>query len=85
MLISTLYSLFSWRIDLFNWLYIKEKTDYNFDDFPIIFIDFSDFNIKFNNYIYEYIFNKINISYKWKQYNINDFWYSSINGLFSLW
>jgi len=86
MLISTLFELFSWNSELFNWLYIKEKTDYNFEEFPVIYINFADFATNQNDYIDEYILNKINIYFQWNIYKIWSFWYNSvISGWFSIW
>lgn len=85
MLISTLFEIFSGNKDLFKDLYIWQ-TDYSFEEFPIIHISFANFDTKYNPYIYEYLDKSIKITYKWKKYNIKDFWYStSGDGLFSLW
>jgi len=74
MLISTLYSLFSWREDLFDWLYIKEQTNYDFAEFPIIYITFANFKASEYNDKLEYYFNEnIYISYEWTLYNRHDF------------
>jgi hypothetical protein len=52
MLISTMKELFSWNSELFKGLYIYEHTDYDFEEYPIIFIDFSDFEFdQYNNKI----------------------------------
>ena len=40
---STLHALFDGRKDLFKGLYIAEETDYSFEKYPVIHLDFSNF------------------------------------------
>ena len=42
---STLEYLFAGRIDLFEGLYIAEKTDYSFEKYPVLHFDFSKINL----------------------------------------
>ena len=42
---STLHSIFDGRKDLFKGLYIAEKTDYSFEKYPVIHLDFSKMSL----------------------------------------
>ena len=42
---STLHSIFDGKRDLFNGLYIAEKTDYSFEKYPVIHLDFSKMSL----------------------------------------
>ena len=42
---STLHAIFDGKRDLFNGLYIAEKTDYSFEKYPVIHLDFSNLTL----------------------------------------
>ena len=42
---STLHAIFDGKRDLFNGLYIAEKTDYSFEKYPVIHLDFSKMSL----------------------------------------
>ena len=56
---STLHSIFDGRKDLFKGLYIAEKTDYSFEKYPVIHLDFSNLTLISEEFVLSEIQGKI--------------------------
>ena len=56
---STLHAIFDGKRDLFKGLYIAEKTDYSFEKYPIIHLDFSNLTLISEEFVLSEIQGKI--------------------------
>ena len=56
---STLHALFDGRKDLFKGLYIAEETDYSFEKYPVIHLDFSNFTLVSEDFVLSELQGKI--------------------------
>jgi len=68
LLVSTLDAIFSGKKELFNGLYIKEKSDWNWDTYPVIKLEFTKVEVQGPDDFRRYVGGAIN-DYA-KQYNI---------------